>query len=347
MKAILAVTAILACVGVWYSMTQQAGVSTNPVEEMFLKFLTQHGKSYNDVMEYKMRLTTFSDSIDRINKLASNGINHEVGLNHFADWTDEEFNGMMGYKSMEHNKAPVRLAKTTNPGPNSQNWIEQGCVNAIKDQGACGSCYSFSAISSIETEHCIKTGELVSFSEKDCMDCSFREGNHGCGGGHMISCWEYFEKSQKICTEEEYPYKPKYEVCKEKNCATPFEAPVTDYHRVAPKDAAELMAALDQGAVSIAIQANKDIFRYYKSGVLLDDPKAEDEEKCGTSLNHAVVAVGYSYDGDMASADNYILVRNSWSTKWGDEGYVKIGFGNIKYGGTCGLFMDPSFPDTN
>lgn len=314
---------------------------------MYMKFLAEHGKSYNDVMEYKMRLNTFATSIDRINKLASNnGVNHEVGLNHFADWTDEEFNGMLGYESPATKKAPTLLSVGT-PEPNSVNWVDQGCVNAIKDQGACGSCYSFSAISSIETEHCIKTGDLVSFSEKDCMDCSFREGNKGCNGGHMALCFEYFEKSEKICTEEEYPYKPKYEVCKEKNCATPFVKPVLDHHFVQPKDAAQLMAALDQGAVSIAIEADREIFRYYKSGILADPKKAEEEETCGTGLNHAVVAVGYYYDGDMDSEENYILVRNSWSTKWGDEGYVKIAFGQLKTGGTCGMFLDPSYPDTN
>jgi len=254
----------------------------------------------------------------------------------------------MGYTAVESNKAPVKLSKGI-PGPNSADWVAQGCVSAVKDQGSCGSCYAFSAISAIETEHCIKTGELISLSEKDCMDCSFREGNKGCMGGHMVSCFEYFESSGKICTEEEYPYVPKYEVCKEKTCTHPFEKPVIDHHQVISKDAAELMAALDLGAVSIAIQANHDIFRYYKDGILADPTgrDVEEEELCGHSLNHAVVAVGYEFDGDMESPDNFILVRNSWGSKWGADGYVKMAFGTLKVGGTCGLFLDPSFPDTN
>lgn len=163
----------------------------------------------------------------------------------------------------------------------------------------------------------------------------------------MVSCFKYFEEAGRLCTEEEYPYVAKYEVCKDKACSHPLTQPVYDHHTVVPKDAAELMAALDKGAVSIAIEADKEAFRYYKSGVINDPKKADDDEKCGTSLNHGVTAIGYSYNGDMTSTENYILVKNSWSTKWGDEGYVKIGFGNLKEGGTCGVFLDASFPDTN
>lgn len=82
---------------------------------------------------------------------------------------------MLGYRPLEDKKTPTILTtRNAEPEANAVDWRESGCVVDVKDQGACGSCYSFSATAAIETEHCIKTGEKVSFAEKDCLDCSFR-----------------------------------------------------------------------------------------------------------------------------------------------------------------------------
>ena len=213
----------------------------------------------------------------------------------------------------------------------------------VKDQGACGSCYSFSATGAIETAHCVATGEMIDLSDKDCMDCSFRYKNKGCNGGWMAACFQYYEDNGKICYEEDYPYKPKYEVCQEKKCteAHVLNAPISDHFMVPKNDAEQLMAAIDQHAVAVAVQANSEMFRFYSEGILVDG--REDDEKCGTSLNHAVLAVGYNYSEENTS-DNYVLIKNSWSGKWGDEGYIKLGFGDIKHGGTCGVFKDGTHP---
>jgi len=159
----------------------------------------------------------------------------------------------------------------------------------------------------------------------------------------MTACFQYFEDNGKICFEEDYPYKPKYEVCAEKQCteAHVLTAPISDHFMVPKNNAEELMDALDQHAVSVAIQANKEVFRYYKEGILVDG--REEEEKCGTSLNHGVLAVGYNFV-EEGHADNYFLIKNSWSAKWGDEGYIKIGFGKSKTGGTCGVLKDATHP---
>ncbi len=252
---------------------------------------------------------------------------------------------MLGYKDTGlESKAPTYI-NSGKEGERSIDWREQGCVQHIKDQGRCGSCYSFAATGQIESAHCAATGELLDLADKDCVDCSFREGNKGCNGGQMTACYKYFQNNHKICWEEDYPYAPKYEVCAEKKCTNEhiYQEPVTDYWTVPKNNPQELMDALDQHPVAVAIAANSGIFQTYKSGILQNGK--EEDEQCGTGLNHGVLAVGYSFNGDLDSMDNYWIVKNSWGEKWGDEGYIKIGFGTQKEqknGGVCGILKDPS-----
>ena len=150
--------------------------------------------------------------------------------------------------------------------PSAINWVEKGCVQSVKDQGNCGSCYSFAATGAIESAHCALTSELLDLSEKDCLDCSFRF-NRGCKGGHMEGCYEYFSQSKKLCYEDQYQYKPKYQVCKEEECTLGhiLYEPVLSYHKIEKKDIYGLMAALDKNPVSLAVQADSSMFMNYKT----------------------------------------------------------------------------------
>lgn len=259
--------------------------------------------------------------------------------------SSEEISEMMGFVPQESKKAPTKLGRLGDlDEPRSINWIDKGCMQDVRDQGKCGSCYSFAATAAIEGAHCAFTTELLDLSEKDCMDCSFRYNNKGCNGGHMTNCYDYFMYSHKMCHEDAYPYKAKYQTCKENSCSFGhyFADPVTSYNTVDPKDIYDFMDALDKQPLSLAIQAKSDMVLSYKDGVLLDSKS----EKCGKKLDHAVVAVGYYYTGDRLSPDNYVLIRNSWGEDWGKDGYMKLGFGDLDVGGTCGFMLDVSYPVT-
>jgi C1A family cysteine protease len=351
MKAIIALSLMAACLSAYYLFEQESSVSveTDPIEGMFLKWSQEHQKSYENRMEYKFRLSVFKDSVAKINKIGSTNTRYSLALNHLADQTAEEIEAMMGYIKAPLLKAPTILNKGKQ-GAKEVDWFAEGCVEHVKNQGSCGSCFSFSATGAIESAHCAKTGELIDLADKDCLDCSFRFGNKGCNGGHMTSCFAYFEQSHKICHEHDYPYNGKYGVCHEKNCAEEFtfSEPVISHHTVVANNIDEFMAALDINPLAIAIQANAPIFQHYKEGILHDDESLEDDEGiCGTSLNHGVLAVGYKFNGDYESEENFVLVKNSWGDKWGAKGYIKLGFGDILKGGTCGFLLDASYPTTN
>ena len=95
-----------------------------------------------------------------------------------------------------------------------------------------------------------------------------------------------------------------------------------------------MMAALNTQPLAVAIEADKMVFQTYKSGVLTSS-------KCGTNLDHAVLAVGYGTE----DGQDYWLVKNSWNTTWGDQGYIKLGRDSTD--GTCGVQIDPNQPTTN
>lgn len=359
MKAIAIATVALALTGAWlmFGMNEPELTSfeSSSDHDLFMAWMSEFGKSYDNQAEYQTRFTLFQKTLRSLEKHATrNDRKYEMGLNHFADLTDEEFQGMLGFIPAEVRTNEVRLTKNIRE-PSHVDWTEAGCVQHVKDQKSCGSCYSFSATGAIESAHCARTGEMLDLADKDCLDCSFRYGNKGCMGGHMINCFQYFmeDKYDEICYETAYPYNGKYNVCAEKNCAqdASFHHPVTGFHSVPSGDITAFMAALDSQPLACAIEADHEIFRNYKGGILHDDPKQyEDEEQgvCGTGLNHGILVTGYEFNGDLNDhLNNYIIIKNSWSTKWGDNGYVKVAFGEIKKGGTCGFLLDCSFPLTS
>jgi len=296
-------------------------------ENAFVNWMTKFGKSYAPE-EFFYRFEMFKQNVDFVE--AHNALNStwEVELNKFADMGSAEFKNVYnGYKpELRRGRLSLKDLRVNAYPTGSIDWVEKGAVTGIKDQGQCGSCWSFSTTGSVEGIVQIKAGHLTSLSEQQLMDCSFSYGNLGCAGGLMDNAFKYVQ-ANGLCTEAAYPYTAKDGTCKASSCTVSKDSKISGYKDVTHTENA-LGAAVDNQPVSIAIEADQSGFQLYKSGVFCG--------VCGTSLDHGVLAVGYGTEG----TDDYWKVKNSWGTTWGEKGYIRV----CRNKNECGLSNEPSYP---
>ena len=301
-------------------------------EQLFNDWAAKHGRDYSTMAEYGNRLQNWIKTHMEIQKINSApGQTVVLGHNKFSDWTHQEYKAMLTFepKDMTRNQEPTILDASKNA--DSIDWIEKGAVNEVQDQAACGSCWAFSAIASMEGQHFVQSGELLKLSEQQCVDCDSE--SYGCSGGWQDNCMWYVYDNGGISLEKDYPYTAGTDTC-----FADWDGPVSvsTVHSVKSYDEEQLLAALNQGPVSVTVDADSAYFRSYESGVIT----ATD---CGTKLDHAITAVGYGTD---ENGTDYYMVRNSWGKAWGDNGYLKIGRNGDGYG-ICGIQEISVWASTN
>jgi len=298
--------------------------------------LKKFSKVYETVEETERRFTAFVENVAIIEKENAKGNSYKLGINEFADLTAEEFKQQYyGYKPPAQKWGDVPYLGTHEYNANeslasSVDWTQKGKVTPVKNQGQCGSCWAFSTTGSLEGAYAIATGNLVSFSEQQLVDCAKSYGEQGCNGGEMDSAFQYAQKNG-LDTEASYPYKAVQGTCQTSSGKVGLPAGAVTGFKDVQHNTQALMSAVALGPVSIAIEADKSVFQLYHSGVL--------SSACGTTLDHGVLVVGYGTE----SGQDYWLVKNSWGATWGLSGYIKLLRGKNAQG-ECGILMQPSYP---
>ena len=309
-------------------------VNTHAIEDNsfsgFVKYVNYYDKKYNPNEMYD-RYNIYKSNINKINIHNSKNSSYSLGLNNFTDWHFNEFRNTYlkdftnssRHKFSKYNFKNVKI-------PNSIDWRANGYVTDVKDQGQCGSCWAFSAVGAIEGQHANVTNNLVSLSEQNLVDCS--TDNSGCDGGWPEKAMSYVNNSG-IDTESSYPYTGMDGVCNFNK--SNVGATINDVVLLPQGNMTTLYEALATvGPLSIAIDAEYD-FQLYSSGIYNSTNCSPD------NLDHAVLAVGY---GITIDGHKYIMVKNSWGTSWGMDGYIYM---SADVNNLCGLAEHVSYPIVN
>ncbi|XP_008329715.1 cathepsin S-like [Cynoglossus semilaevis] len=293
-----------------------------------------HQKEYSYQVEELGRRRIWEENLKMINihnLEASMGLHtYELAMNHLGDMTSEEiastFLGTVVPTDLK--RVPSNYSKISSL-PSTMDWRKKGLVTEVKMQGSCGSCWAFSAVGALEGQLKKSTGVLMSLSPQNLVDCSKRFGNQGCNGGFMTNAFLYVIKNPGIDSEAAYPYTGKPGKCmydpqhRAANCSSYVLLPEGDEDAL--KD-----ALVKIGPISVAIDASRSKFAFYRHGVYTD-------RKCSDNVNHGVLAVGY---GNERGRD-YWLVKNSWGKHYGEDGYIKMARNKHNQ---CGIALYACYP---
>jgi len=305
-----------------------------PINNEELKSLWSSWKSYYSkgygVAEESARFAIFVENYKRIIEFNAENDDVKLAINKFADITGEEFKNLnAGCFNFDGIHKTVRSGKPIPEVADSVDWRQKNAVTPVKNQQQCGSCWSFSTTGVLEGFNAIKSGKLLSFSEQQIVDCDTTD--MGCNGGNMNTAMEY-TASNGIELESDYPYTAQDGQC-QYNKGKSNKAN-SGYNFIDTQSATALKAAIANQPVSIAIEADQRVFQFYNTGVI--------KKSCGDSLDHGVLAVGYTTVGKVEA----FIVKNSWGSDWGQQGYVYISTDGTQNNGNgvCGILAQPVVP---
>ncbi|XP_072338052.1 procathepsin L-like [Scyliorhinus torazame] len=311
----------------WKSWKSQYKKQYTEEEETYRRKVWEDNVTYIEQhnLEYSMGKHTFT-----------------VGMNQFGDLTDKEFNERMnGFLPIEADNSTEEFEgdefdedeesdgddelDEESDGDDDEldeesdddvtlvnvDWRKRGIVTPVKNQGSCVSCWAFSATGAIEGQWARKHGKLISLSEQNLVDCTKLYRNNGCQGGWMNRAFRYVVKNKGINTAADYPYTAREGPCRFQSNGFVVTIKGFSYIRRSTKYLETSVRMI--GPIAAAIDASGP-FRWYKQGIYKNENCRNHE------ANHAVLVVGYERD----NGKNYWLVKNSWGTRWGDKGYIKM-----------------------
>jgi cathepsin L len=336
----------------------------------FTQYVKVYNKAYSSASEYQLRQAIFESNLAIIRAHNANpSSSWKMGLSHLTDYTHEEFVQLLGYKPQsyapKYQSSYVRKPKTVDASaiPTNVDWRLKGIITDVKDQGRCGSCWTFGTVEVIESYHAMATGQLHVLSEQQILDCTPNPndcgGTGGCGGGITEIAYEKIIEQGGLAAEWTYPYLSYFGnnyTCQFQTQRTVPVAVLKSYVKLPSNQYEPVMDTL-ANIGPLAINVDAGAWHFYSSGVFTGCNKTESD------IDHVVLLVGYGTDPQHG---DYWLIRNSWAPSWGEDGYIRIarssnpictpdhtpqdgtgcngGPSMVTVCGECGILYDTSYP---
>jgi cathepsin L len=321
----------------WILSLVLAATATPLSIQKWTEFKLAHQKQYSSPGEEAKRLKIFTENLAKIEahnvRYEKGEVTYSKAMNKFGDWTAEEFLAFVNstrFQKPRLAKAPPKLHLNRRLAEDEVDWRTKGAVTEVGTEGDCGASWSFSALGALEGQLAIKTGQLVALSSQNLLDCSADYGNGACEGGLTHSAYDYIQDNG-IMSESDYPYEGQQGSCRFDSSKSVTK--ISGYQDVDYMSETSLQTTVATiGPVASAVHAT-DNLQFYYGGIFFDDT-------CNlslTDLNHGVLIVGYGTELQY----DYWIVKNSWGTDWGENGFYK----SIRnYGNNCGIATSCSYP---
>ncbi|XP_071976870.1 cathepsin O isoform X2 [Engystomops pustulosus] len=265
-----------------------------------------------------------------LNSITQDAGSAHYGITQFSDLSVEEFTNIYlrsnPYNDQD-NYVPYEKVDEGNPLPLRFDWRDKNLVTGVKNQLDCGACWAFSIVGAIESAYAIKGNVLEDLSVQQVIDCSYLD--KGCDGGSTDSALKWLNQSHtKLVKYSKYPFKARTGIC--------HYFPLTDYGVLIKGYKAFDLSGVEEKMMNLLI-------RFGPLAVIVDALSWQDylggiiQHHCSSGhSNHAVLVVGFDTTGNTP----YWIVKNSWGTSWGIDGYVHVKMGkNI-----CGIADFVTFP---
>jgi len=301
-------------------------VAQPPLTQKFADWVQNHTKAYATEADKALAFENFVKNDEAYTAHNAGEWSWTMGHNQFSDLSLEQFSqlylGGKAERGEDIEKFVDYSLLNTFAERSSIDWVSRGAVTGVKNQGSCGSCWTFATTGAVEGHYQIASGTLLSLSEQQIVSCA--SSGDGCGGGWPGRTFKWVE-THPLCLESEYSYRGRAGTCY--RCNGKVKTGGAQY--VPAYNEQALYTALQKGPVAVLVEADKRAFNGYNGGVL-------NSNACGTTIDHAVLLVAYGSSGST----HYWKIKNSWGSRWGEGGYIRVVYGR----NMCGIGHQPSYP---